>query len=98
MSVATYASFGISAAGGAPGTDLDALIVRIRRDIALRGDEQMFCAVWHDFSPELECLVDYLPGECERSESMALGNHVERMPAWQILKILLAQQAPMLPN
>ena len=45
MSVATYASFGISAAGGAPGTDLDALIVRIRRDIALRGDEQMFCAV-----------------------------------------------------
>lgn len=35
MSVATYASFGISAAGAAPGTDLDALIVRIRRDIAL---------------------------------------------------------------
>lgn len=58
----------------------------------------MLCAVWHDFSPELECLVDYLPGECERSVSMALGNHVERMPAWQILKILLAQQASMLPN
>lgn len=37
MSVATYASSGIFAAGGAPGTDLDALIDRIRCDIALRG-------------------------------------------------------------
>lgn len=98
MSMETYASFGISAVGSAPSADLDALIDRIRRDIALRGDEQMLCAIWHDFSPELECLVDYLPGECERGESMALGNHVERMPAWQILKILLAQQASLLPN
>lgn len=98
MSVATYATFGVSAAGNATVADFDALIDRIRRDIALRGDEQMLCTVWHDFSPELECLVDYLPGACERSELMALGNHVETMPAWQILKILLAQQASMLPN
>ncbi len=90
MTNASIASTGLptSACSGS-----SALIARIRGDIAAGGDEQMLCAVWREFSPEVERLIDYLPDCGDRPADAARGEYFEKMPAWQILRILLAQQA-----
>ncbi len=68
-----------------------ALIKRIRSDIASGGDEQLFNALWRQLSPEDERLVDYLPCGEATAPSASVGEHFDTMPAWQILKVLLAQ-------
>ena len=68
-----------------------ALIRRIRSDIAERGDEQLFCAVWRQLSPKVRRLVDYLPSDKAQSKPAAISEYFDTMPAWKILKVLLAQ-------
>lgn len=68
-----------------------ALIRRLRSDIAERGDEQLFTAVWRQLSPEVERIVDYRPCGQTEPQPPGIAERIDTMPAWQILNVLLYQ-------
>lgn len=68
-----------------------ALIRRIRRDIVLFGEDRVFCALWRDISARDKRLVDYCPSNEVNARPADVTEHYDAMPAWQILRELLAQ-------
>ncbi len=67
------------------------LLARLQRDIRAHGEEQRFCTLWRQISPEVVELVDYFPEQIQRPGAAALGETAQCMPAWQIRKVLQAQ-------